>query len=169
MNDKTIKEIAKELNVTPQAIQKKLTPEFRKKYVKKVHGKILINNQGVVLLNPNSNKESQILKQPKQPNKTTITTKTTNQNNQQQPWQDEYIKSLKQQIQDKSHQIAIKDTQINRLHTELDHSQQLQLELQHKLDNKSLNSSGIKENNQQQPVVTTKTTSVNKPWWKFWK
>lgn len=91
------------MGVTRQAVQKKLTPDFRQKYVTKVAGRLQVSNAGVVaLLKENDNQ-----KQPNLDNQLTT--------------------ELHHQLQVKDTEIARLQATIDKLTVTLDQQQRLSL------------------------------------------
>lgn len=91
------------MGVTRQAIQKKLTPDFRQKYVTRVSGKLQVSNAGVSVLLENSGNQ----KQPNIDNQLTT--------------------ELHHQLQVKDAEITRLQVAIDRLTATLDQQQQLSL------------------------------------------
>lgn len=147
---KTILEISNELGITRQAVQKKLTKEFRSKYVKKRQGKLYINDDGVAAIKSRYNRfysSSDNQKQPKV-----------------KPDENELLLRL---------QLEKKDEQIDRLTTLLDQQQKLQLDMQRKYDRLQL-----KLDDNHKETIDSKNSNLDtngankvapKHWWQFWK
>lgn len=146
---KTILEVADELSVTRQAIQKKLTKEFRKKYIKKYQGKLYINKIGVSVLE-GYNKSGK---------------KGRDNQNETNVQQDENELLLRLQL-------SKKDDQIEQLTKLLDQQQKLQLDMQRKYDKLQLKLNDNMHKSDYDGYSNQNETNVaikNNHWWEFWK
>lgn len=146
---KTILEVSNDLGITRQAIQKKLTKNFRSKYVKKQKGKLYISATGVAALEGNHSNDYSNFDNQKQPKV--------------QPDENELLLRL---------QLQKKDEQIDRLTTLLDQQQQLQLDMQRKYDRLQLqlveNTQETNDSKDSNKGATSATKVAPNHWWKFW-
>ncbi|WP_167630547.1 DNA-binding protein [Listeria valentina] len=132
MDNKTIRELAEELNVSKQAIRKRLTPEFRKRFAVTNGNQITISPKGVSLIYQSFTTHSG-------GNANANVTGNQFANSQTQVTDfshlETYIQSLENQLQKKDDQLQqqaeAKDLQIANLQKLLDQQQQL-LQLEQK-------------------------------------
>ena len=171
--EKTIRQLAEELNVSKQAIQKRINgiPYFRDKYLNKVGNKFVINDDGLRVLYHK-------IKQEKSATIDNHSNKNANQNNSDIS---AIIDILKQQINNQNELITKQVGEIDNLHHLLENAQKLQLltlqenkELKQQLkqlndsSSKSVTNDSTTTNNQNDNQATTEQ-SQNKKWWQFWK
>lgn len=125
---KTILELSKEIGVSKTAISKLLTPENRKLYVSKKGNRLSINDEGVNLIrahfngdttNQSANNENFANSNANNENKTANSVGDLNQ---------ELVDALRAELAEKNRQLAVKDEQINTVHTLLDQQQKLTLQ-----------------------------------------
>lgn len=115
----SIKDIADELGVSKTAIRKRMTDEFRKTRTEKQGNKILITDQGVAELKEQFQASG-------------ITEADTIEDSQDDLAHQE-LGVLSDQLTTQADQLKEKDRQIAELHKLLDQSQQLQLDVQKRL------------------------------------
>lgn len=133
---KTIKEIADELDVSYQAVSKKISSidNFKSKYVTRDNkNRMVINEQGFKVL---SSYYKELPDEPMQKNAEDVNTDTPRETISPYSILDSQLKAKDKQLKEKDQQLKAKDKQINKLSDLLDHSQQLQL--QTTKDNQSL-------------------------------
>ncbi|KRM00459.1 hypothetical protein LG045_09520 (plasmid) [Limosilactobacillus gastricus] len=149
---KTVRELAEEFGVTKPAINKRLTPEIREKYVtvEIINGvkTLLINDEGEKYLAEAFNSSSY---------RGTIT------NN--EDYKSQLIELLKEQNKGLQEEIENKNEQIRGLQRILDQEQQLQLMLGRKPQSPNESSGQEEETKVEKEQETDK---VNKSWWHFW-
>lgn len=99
-----IKELATELHITPQAVQKRMAniPDFKKKHTKKVNNRIIIDPEGV-----------KILKQSIQGKQ------SSSKDNDKNELTESVISILREQLKVKDEQISNRDYQIAALTNEI--------------------------------------------------
>lgn len=171
---KTIRQLAEELNVSKQAIQKHINsiPYFRDKYLNKVGNKFVINDDGLRVL----------YHKIKQEKSTTIDNHSNKNANQNNIDISAIVDILKQQINNQNELIAKQVGEIDNLHHLLENAQKLQLltlqenkELKQQLKRLDDNSSkpvtndSTTTNSQNDNQATTERQPQNKKWWQFWK
>ena len=128
MSDKTIKELADELNVSKTAINKKLNANLKRKHFSKIANKFVIDEEG-----------QNIIKSMFQEVKST----TKNDNHQQENSETENLKVVDffhEQIVIKDEQLKEKDKQIEKLQSLLDQQQILTLQANKKIETLEYNS-----------------------------
>lgn len=127
---KTISEISKELEVTNQAVRKKINKidGFKDQYVTKNDSNFMVVNEyGLIILKKEflvNQDQTQSQKQEKKEKKYTIKNKIKKEKNDKDEIPYSFFLS---QLKEKDEQLQQKDKQINDLSNLLDHSQQLQL------------------------------------------
>lgn len=144
---KTILELSKEIGVSKTAISKLLTPENRKLYVSKKGNRLLINDDGVNLIRAhfNGNTANQSANNE---NKTANSVGDLNQ---------ELVDALRAELAEKNRQLAVKDEQINTVHTLLDQQQKLTLQANQQI---SKLETQVKQLQLTQPNETTVDTDI---------
>lgn len=128
MSNKTIKELADELNVSKTAINKKLNANLKRKHFSKIANKFVIDEEG-----------QNIIKSMFQEVKST----TKNDNHQQENSETENLKVVDffhEQIVIKDEQLKEKDKQIEKLQSLLDQQQILTLQANKKIETLEYNS-----------------------------
>lgn len=128
MSDKTIKELADELNVSKTAINKKLNANLKRKHFSKIANKFVIDEEG-----------QNIIKSMFKEVKST----TKNDNHQQENSETENLKVVDffhEQIVIKDEQLKEKDKQIEKLQSLLDQQQILTLQANKKIETLEYNS-----------------------------
>ena len=159
---KTVKELAEEFGVSKQAINRRLTDEFKSKYVSEVvdNGlrQLKINDEGCRLLKYHYDRvKRNRKKREKNVASNVADNKTDNIPNNKE--RDEYkkaflIKTLQQQIGDQKAELNTKNEQIKQLHKMLDQAQQLQLLGEKKVQKlESVSSDKMKKKETTQPPV----------------
>jgi len=175
-NIKTVKQLADEFNVSKQAIRKRLTVEFREKYVETVTSNgvqtLTISKEGYILLKEHfigSNNTSNL--------KETVASNTD--------YQDSGImKLLEHQLSIKDMQLESKDVQISQLQNLLDQQQQLALqdkklltEYKNEIEElksleipkRDLNDSSFSNQLSEENIILETDSVETKKWWQFWK
>lgn len=154
---KTILELSKEIGVSKTAISKLLTPENRKLYVSKKGNRLLINDDGVNLIrahfngdtaNQSANNENFANSNANNENKTANSVDDLNQ---------ELVDALRAELAEKNRQLAVKDEQINTVHTLLDQQQKLTLQANQQI---SKLETQVKQLQLAQPNETTVDTDI---------
>lgn len=154
---KTILELSKEIGVSKTAISKLLTPENRKLYVSKKGNRLLINDEGVNLIrahfngdtaNQSANNENFANSNANNENKTANSVGDLNQ---------ELVDALRAELAEKNRQLAVKDEQINTVHTLLDQQQKLTLQANQQI---SKLETQVKQLQLAQPNETTVDTDI---------
>lgn len=154
---KTILELSKEIGVSKTAISKLLTPENRKLYVSKKGNRLLINDEGVNLIrahfngntaNQSVNNENFANSNANNENKTANSVGDLNQ---------ELVDALRAELAEKNRQLAVKDEQINTVHTLLDQQQKLTLQANQQI---SKLETQVKQLQLAQPSETTVDTNI---------
>lgn len=134
--DKTIKQIAEELNISKQAVRKRVNQLPTNCYHSGINRTILINEEGQRLLGLKVSTKYQ----PK------VDTEV-----------DTLVEILKEQLQDTREQLKIKDKQIEELHQLLDQSQKL-----HAISEQKIKALEEKKNDVQTSDVETQ---MEVKWW----
>ena len=154
---KTILELSKEIGVSKTAISKLLTPENRKLYVSKKGNRLLINDEGVNLIrahfngdtaNQSANNENFANSNANNENKTANSVGDLNQ---------ELVDALRAELSEKNRQLAVKDEQINTVHTLLDQQQKLTLQANQQINKLETQ---VKQLQLAQPSETTVDTDI---------
>ena len=154
---KTILELSKEIGVSKTAISKLLTPENRKLYVSKKGNRLLINDEGVNLsrahfngdtANQSANNENFANSNANNENKTANSVGDLNQ---------ELVDALRAELSEKNRQLAVKDEQINTVHTLLDQQQKLTLQANQQINKLETQ---VKQLQLAQPSETTVDTDI---------
>lgn len=158
----TIIQLAKQFNVSKVAIQKRLTPEFKKRYVTKVANHLEVSEKGYQILAKhyqNKDTEGNARKEKSQTNTNVIDNLESS---------DLSLQALVDQLKIKDNQLAVKDRQIERLQTLLDQQQKLTLQ-----SNKQIEERTEKRDNDNLSPTNNQTSnepvSDHKKWFHFWR
>ncbi len=143
--DKTIKQIAEELNISKQAVRKRVNQLPTNCYHSGINRTILINEEGQRLLGLKVSTKYQ----PK------VDTKVDTE-------VDTLVEMLKEQLHDTREQLKIKDKQIEELHQLLDQSQKLQAISEQKIK-------ALEEKKNDVPTSDVETQMEVKWWQKFFR
>lgn len=152
MSDKTIKELAEELNVSKTAINKKVNDELKRKHFSKIANKFVVDEKGQSIIASMFKKE-----EAQTETKTNSRTKSQTENR-------EVIDLLKQQVTNQTQQLNQKDEQIEKLQNLLDQQQILTLQANKKIEQLEYQSEE-KEEIVSQPAREEKTNWFSK-WFK---
>lgn len=186
-NLKTIRELADEFNVSKQAVRKRLTDEFREKYVETVYSNgvktLVVTVTGYMLLkqhfsggNNTGKKGSNVDGNTGKDNVTSVSKQTTD---------DGYVfKILEQQLAVKDKQLENKDSQISQMQNLLDQQQRLALQDKKLLEEYKSEIKGLKalaltsrdiekdmslQSKPEQKNSTSEAQIKHKKWWRFGK
>lgn len=128
---KTVKELAQEFGVSKQAINRRLTDEFKNNYVSEVVGNGLrqleINDEGCRLLKYHYDKVRRNRKKREKNVASNVADNIPNNKEKDEYKKASLIKTLQRQIDDQRAELNTKNEQIKQLHKMLDQAQQLQL------------------------------------------
>jgi len=164
-NYKTIKELAEEFDVSKQAIQQRLTSQFRQDYVVKVDKRLYINNEGYLKIKAfyrqdfdNERQEEQSIKDNENVHDERLF---------------EIIKNL-QNDNKELHKLLDQQQQLTLQSNKQIESLQQQLLLSNQSDEKEEETSDTIETpeDQSEPLEETvheKIKSGSKKWWQLWK
>lgn len=160
MADKTIKELAEEFHVSKQAIRKRLSADFRKKYVQTVTRNgvktLVVSYNGYLLLKQHFIGSNTTGNQ--------VETVTSNDEN-------SIIDFLHEQLQEK-------DTQLKQMQKLLDQQQQLTLQANQQIEKlqEQLQLTYTEESSENKSTTLSEETEsiekqskTEKKWWQFWQ